>query len=380
MTKSKYIEGDLIFIFFDFLRNCWKEKYRLYHRERIKAVILKLVDDYYITKLNVMAYIGNKEHKYLRLKTPWIHPQGEWDFTKWKKRYWFLVRDFVKMCAECGAYPQWQAILYGYGFEPFEHNKQGITDFFDHWAWKYQKEYIRYLVATTKRIINKKLDPDWIPVITLMNEPRNKWKNAHTEEQKQLRHQRAHDLADWHYEAFQKLREKGLTDIEHLYVDITLAERPVSNLVTLMPKNAQCEVCGLYWRNWNNPEYGRKLMPVKHSVSIKEDRPDQAETFLHSWKHLKTSEDGSHNPKCRGPKFEGSHFRVGDADQVHELLIHDFGIAKEIGARRIHGLFPMETSEPTPFEETQLQQAYIVNKIQWDRFAAARDAEREIWG
>lgn len=381
MKPSKYIEGDLIFIFLDYLRTAWDEDYRLINRARIKQVLLKL-RSLGIDRINPFAYLadGKADHKYLNPKTPWKckEKNGRYKYNtkKWQKRYFFLLKDFDKICKETEQHPQWQLYPYGYGFEPFRSNKQSIKDFWDLNALKYQKKFGRRVLRITKRILD---NPDFATVVTLMNEPRNQWKNAHNEVQKQLRHMMAHILADWHYEMFEFLKKKKLTNINHLYVDIHLAERPVSHLVTHMEKNAKCEVCGEYWHNWNNPEYGRKLMPVKHSVSIKEDRPDQAETFLHSWKHLKTSEDGSHNPKCRGPKFEGSHFRVGDADQVHELLIHDFSIAKEIGAVRIHGLFPMGTSVWTP-DERGLQQAYSVDKIDWTRFDAAGGAEREIWG
>jgi len=381
IKPSKFIEADYLFIFLDYLRCAWDEDYRLVHRERLRRVLERTRKEG-VNKINPFAYLSSGDditHFHLNPKTPWRWKVEDgkriWDLQKWQRRYWFLFRDFNKLCAECGTYPQWQVTEWGYGFAPFESNEQGIKSFWDKKALRYQIRYARKILRITKRIIRRKLDPDFIPRWTPMNESRNPWKYGNAEK----RHEFAHVLAEWHQDIFEAVKKKGLSDIEHLMIDCTLAERPIAHLVTWMPSEKACHICKQEWDNWNNKEYGRKLRVVVHQKSIVDDVPQEAGTFLRSWGHKKTSEDGSSNKKCKGPRFLGTNYRVGNPKQVYEYCKHVFTMAKSINAEWHHGLFPMETSEKTP-DERGLQQAYTVEKIHWRRFKEAIRAEKEVYG
>jgi len=384
-------------IFNDVRDHAWDPRDEEKVFERIEAVLEKFFsygggDVTFFADLST----GRKEHEHLNFKSPW-----EWDlknrpiidFNTPCDRYWHLYKRFLGIIAKYGRRACPIGEMARYTEWPYQkgNNKQGYENFQDglrthKWkAWRLVVEQIRL-----------GMDPLYLPI----NEYNHDGQCA-----------KAHWIAWWHKQIWDHLVSKGLmTDLRDFHIDISLSDFCRSDLV-YHGNGMECRDCGRKWtppptdrcpityvngvkvgcgsenvwqrgycvkcrtHKWvNDPKFGRKALPIHHDVNIKDDL-ERGHISLKGFKgsaneRFNGGGDGGSNPKSKIVPVPGLKWRIGDPQQTHEMVEFATRECLSVGKEFSWDIYPIEVVELMP--DDQQIALYSVDRINWDRFDAAR--------
>jgi len=331
---------------------------------RIDAVIAKAAS-YGVSAISYFSYLhtGRNEHKHLNWKTPWLREGDKFqlDVSFDDSWYYDLHRKFLAILKKYNIKPIPQGEMWRYTKVPYEINVNGVNGFLDAKALQYQK---------------------------LGYKPVNEAAHAGSD-------RLGHLIANWHRSIWLAIKDR--VKFKDLIIDVSHSEFASAELVyhgtgprrtatpPYKPKDYRqnCNKCGKPWGN--KKEDDRIITFEQHRCSIFDDLhkdvktgEDRLNEFLRSAsRHIKFSEDGSQNPKATIIPFPGEHWRLGDADQIYEMVKHGSSECKRKGKDFYWGIFPMESLLNHSWGK---EEYYDVDTINWDRFEAGQKGFKDGLG
>lgn len=362
----KDFDHDGLGLFLDFLDHAWNPDDQPQTEQRIMNYLGKIAH-YGVNRVSFFSYLhtNRAEHKHLNWKIPWTKSGNKFDFTKPSERYAHLRDRFLEMLSIAKLKPQPILEMDRYTTWGYENNVNGITDFWtDPKARAIQIAYaVSWYNAMRKYWENKDI------YIVPVNEPAHGGNDA-----------KGHLIANYHKEIWLSLETYGFL-LKNFMVDISLSEFSRAQLV-YHGVNNKCPKCDRPWDNIE--EYDRLCIGINHSVSITADLEEGHKSFsgfLGSGNNtIKWTEDGSSNPLCNGFVMGGDYgWRLGSAAQVKEMLVYTWGTCKTANRRRVFiwGIYPMEQFH---IRDWGLQSEYSIERVDWSRFEAVVEADKQING
>lgn len=408
---NPFFHHDGLGLYLDFMEHAWDPEAQAATEQRIMDY-LGFIGGEGVDVAAIFSYLmtNKKAHQHLNWKIPFMAvdtPEGKKaDLAKKNPRYYELFDSFCELLSIAEIKAQVIAEMNKYTFWIYENNVNGVSNFWDKKAAHYQDLHVKRMLS----IMLKYWTLDEIHIIPI-NEPNHRGSD-----------ERGHTIAEYCKRIWHVCKTKGLK-LLNFWADITGSEFARAQLVFHGWNNtclkcehrwrakisdlelATCPKCGQigydpvekkYWidrsydcpkcrRLWDNIEsYGRDCASINHGVSILQDLEKghlSFKIFLRSgnWR-IKWTEDGSSNPLCKGYVMgHGYSWKIGDREQIKEMLIYVWTKCKNANRKRIFiwGIYPMEQFI---IHDWGIQSYYSVATVNKDRFAAVGEAYKIVFG
>ena len=305
---------------------------------------------------------GYSEHAHLNQQGPYLYiGNGQFDLSKWNEEFFTKLETFASECAKIGLRVAPHLFMDRYCYGPFENNINGVSRFWTDEAFPFQKAFSDKVC----HILDKYSDDYWIKPI---NEA------AHYGSTDQF-----HVIGQWHRRMWDEVFQHHIR-IDRLIVDVSMSEgaQIYLNEPLLCGKPyVQGEVHG-------DPLFDRgdatdSILAETHSIGTIDDflPPSEALNFLFSkWRRYKLHGDGSSTGSF---DLAGTGFRMGNAQEVYDMLIFLWTKSKSAGKQAIFAIFPMESFHADNGSWNLWFENYSRENIMWDRLDACARAWKEIY-